>query len=276
MAKAANSSIASSGRTHAGGGGDEVHDFFVFEQTSEGHDLVVGLIDPAWAYEMTFAESNGVLVVAKLSLYPVDAQLLMRQLHSAKKAAEVLGREEDAARSAAALVELGRQPSGKLSDVVPAGGLTSTPLRKIPFRGPAVETLAKARAAARRIADLYGIGQPLRQRRNRKRGRGRPARPLARLAIVAYCYSEACASSRAPNQDVALRLRMKPANVRDDVIAARRKGLLTSTRKQGAPGGRPTETCLEILRTLKTRRPKSDAGEYEGRARGLRGQNAAE
>jgi hypothetical protein len=277
MAKTGSRSIVSLGGARTDGGGDKVRDFCVVEQTAEGHDVVVGLIDPAWAYEMTYAESNGALVVAKVSLYPVDAQLLMRQMHYAKKVAELFGRDEDAARCAAALADLAHQPQATLSDVLPAGGLTSRHLRKVPFRRlPAATDLAKARAAARRLAHHYGIGEPPRGQRYPRPGRGRPARPIERLAVVAYCYSEACVSSRAPIQEVSVRLRMKPAKVRDDVIAARRKGLLTGTRKQGAPGGQLTEKCIEILRTLKTQRQRSDAGENEGRGRGPKRQNTAE
>jgi len=85
---------------------------------------------------------------------------------------------------------------------------------------------------------------------------GSNARPLdrmarnARLATVAAEYVQACARhSRRPNEDVAAKVGKPASRIRDDLLAARRAGLLTET-VQGSPGGRLTDKALAILESL--------------------------
>src|SRR5678816_3153782 len=72
-----------------------------------------------------------------------------------------------------------------------------------------------------------------------------------RLAWIARCYVEALRrGSRRQNADVARQLHLSEPQVRDSVLWARRKGLLSKTEKQGLPGGELTPRAIELLKSL--------------------------
>jgi hypothetical protein len=91
-------------------------------------------------------------------------------------------------------------------------------------------------------------------------GTGRPFTRLERLAQVAELYAEgSAAGSRRLNAEVAEALGRTPAQVRDDVYAARREGLLTDGPGRGRSGGSMTPKARAILDGLRTQtEPTSD------------------
>lgn len=83
-------------------------------------------------------------------------------------------------------------------------------------------------------------------------GPGRPITRLERLAQVAELYAEgSAAGSRRLNAEVAEALGRTPAQVRDDVYAARREGLLTDGPGRGRSGGSLTPKARAILEALR-------------------------
>jgi hypothetical protein len=85
-------------------------------------------------------------------------------------------------------------------------------------------------------------------------GPGRPITRLERLAQVAELYAEgSAAGSRRLNAEVAEALGRTPAQVRDDVYAARREGLLTDGPGRGRSGGSLTPKARAVLDGLRTR-----------------------
>jgi hypothetical protein len=83
-------------------------------------------------------------------------------------------------------------------------------------------------------------------------GPGRPLTRLERLAQVAEMYAEgSAAGSRRLNAEVAEALGRTAAQVRDDVYAARREGLLTNGPGRGRSGGSLTPRGRAILEKLR-------------------------
>jgi hypothetical protein len=92
----------------------------------------------------------------------------------------------------------------------------------------------------------------LRLERRIKRSYGKLERRFThylQLALIAKLYVQLTASgSRKQNVEMAGRLGMTVAQIRDTIHHARREGLLSSTRKQGASGGELTPKAMEMLR----------------------------
>ena len=73
--------------------------------------------------------------------------------------------------------------------------------------------------------------------------------PLARYARLAASYVEACESdSRSPVANAAKKHRLSRVQMRDALSRARKRGLLTSQKKQGSPGGWLTPKAKKLLK----------------------------
>lgn len=127
---------------------------------------------------------------------------------------------------------------------VPSGGLPADLLRHVSvteprrFGGEFSQWLEKNRKRrARKAAQRTERSSPK---------RGRPARSDRQLARVARAYVESATESRSPVADVASQLRLTPAQVRNILSRARRKGLLSPTQP-GRSGGQLSDYARDLL-----------------------------
>lgn len=207
-------------------------------------DTASGRLDGGWAYHMRLARQNGCWVVTQLRVFPCSDDLDLKRVEgdTADEASQSAG---EAAPRRAQARSLQKQPVP-----VPPGGLTARHLRQIPFgKHTVMAGLNSLTAAANAIADVY-------------RQRAIQAHGDVRLARIAHAYVKALSrGSLRPNEDVAAQLGIRKASqVRDAIHMARRKGLLSSTRKRGVPGGELTAKAIELLRAesppASVRRPR--------------------
>jgi hypothetical protein len=217
--------------------GDAKEQSPLFSVTSENEATAVGQIEVGWAYEMHLLRQNGCWVVTQLRVFPGSDNLNLQILFNRTLYSIELGDADEAARWARELAHFVlSRPRQELPVPVQPGGLTARHLRRVPFGRHAPAAMLKGLdAASRKIADSY--------RRLAARGGGD-----VKLARIAGLYAEALKRrSKRQNADVARQLGMKVSQVRDAIHLARRKGLLSSTRKQGVPGGELTPRAVEML-----------------------------
>ncbi len=218
--------------------------------TSEDEKTTLARIEGGWAYEMRLWRQNGCWVVTQLRVFPDSDDLPLKWLRDTTKFEMKVGDADEAAKRARELAHFAlRRPQQDAPVSVPPGGLTARNLRRIPFgRHSSPGLLNLIHAGAGRIVKSYG-----------RRGRLGPGN--ARLARIASLYVEALnRRSRTQNVDVARQLKMEGSQVRDAIHLARQKGLLSSTRQRGVPGGELTPKAVELLRSADieaTARPAS-------------------
>jgi len=94
------------------------------------------------------------------------------------------------------------------------------------------------------LAGLFAKEEPAR-RRKRRLGAGRPDIFYAR---VARRYVDAAPNFRGAVKRIARKMRQSPEKVRDMILTARRRGLLSPAPVQGKGGGQLTPTALDLLR----------------------------
>lgn len=202
----------------------------------------VGRIAGGWAYEMQLERQNGCWVVSQLRVFPDpgDDLDLERLLDQTKFWMEV-GMADWAADWARELARFARaRPQQQVAAHVPVGGLTARGLRRIPFG-----KVNRVHTAAGRVWPR--MAKSLRRSYDRQNRLGRGD---VRLARIARLYVQALEGrSRTPTVDVARQVRMKDSQVRDATHLARRRGLLSATRKQGRPGGELTAKAVELLKS---------------------------
>lgn len=163
----------------------------------------------------------------------------------------------DSPSSRGGWIDFLRRTQGHL-DELPRGGISARTLRRIRPRGALIEQLSNPRhvlalslaphpgwqALAERVWQATqgrGLHQPL-QAESRSETR------LHRLARVAELYAAGVAEGRSTlNRDIADLMGRRPSQVRDDIYAARREGLLTEGGGHGRSGGRLTPKAQEIL-----------------------------
>lgn len=143
---------------------------------------------------------------------------------------------------------------------VPARGLTLRRLRTMRPSSVLAEVLADWEEDVRE-----GVSQPaeveilnpgwmkLKQRWAQARRRV-PKRRDERLLMVAWMYVTALARGvQHPNKEIAAEIGRKPSQVRDDVTAARREGLLTPGAGKGRTGGQLTDAAFALMEEELTR-----------------------
>src|SRR5262249_45112408 len=137
---------------------------------------------------------------------------------------------------------------------VPPGGLTTRLLRKVPLRrGCQFDGLRSLDALCEKIARIRRVQKGAQNKVNalKKVIAERSARRISRrargwlgeanLVRIAFVYVNALGrGSRKANIDTAESLKLETWQVRDAIHHARRKGLLSATRTQGAGGGELT------------------------------------
>ena len=214
----------------------------------------MGLIEDGWAYEMQLERQNGRWVVAQLRLFPDSGELELKRLILRTKFDISVGTIDEAAISARKLAHLARaQPQPKRRVAVPPGGLTTRHLRRIPFgRSSGTSALAELDSLAEKLASIHRRRADL---DTQEKALDRTVKGLrrgdARLAQIASCYVKVLGEgSRRANVEVARQLQMKVSQVRDAVHLARKNGLLTAARKQGAPEGELTPKAIALLKGL--------------------------
>ena len=151
--------------------------------------------------------------------------------------------------------------SGHL-DRVPRGGLTTRELRSLQPRAALTDALKDAREVFR-IGVLHphpgwqllsaGAWQAHKEARGLVPPSKRRLTRQQRLALVASYYAEGgAAGSRRRNAEIAEALGRSATQIRDDVYAARREGLLTEGPGRGRAGGSLTAKARAIPRELQT------------------------
>jgi hypothetical protein len=225
-------------------------DEYWFTTRGEEIETAVGRIKGGWAYEMRVQQQNGRWVIAELRVFPDSDDLEVQRLFRQTRVAIKTGSPDaagDSARQLAHLCQKGLQPPQ-----VPRGGLTTRHLRAVPFGN---------RSPLGFFADMDRITLSLRDILLRKKAAIQAEKAgmkelkrltgEVRLAWIARCYVEAQRrGSRKPNADVARQLRLSMPHVRDSILRARRKRLLSDTDKQGRPGGELTPKAIKILESL--------------------------
>jgi hypothetical protein len=203
-------------------------------------------VGSAWTAAARLAVQNGRVVISELRVFPRDRPGSVPGLWSG----EILG------------------PMA----TVPAGGLTSTLLRKVPIPGYA--SFAAARIAHWRQAGglpaesadlaLPGVA-PFGRKESTRRRAGKPDRFYAEVA--AEYVRLLTKRSRRPVADLAKRRGLKPAQARDAIRTARERQLL-SWGHWGKPDGYLTQRAEQLL-GIRPRQIKPEA--RKGRIRGLGG-----
>lgn len=197
----------------------------------ETDEVFISRIDEAWAYEMRLTRQDGRWVVAELRVLPYSPALESSALARARETPEP-------------------RPS------VPKGGLTARHLRGIRFGDGPISSLQALDAICVNLARIYRQRERLQRKMEgleRRRDRvlseeERLARRDLRLARVASCYVEARnGRSRRVNVDVARLLNMDITQVRDAIHLARKRGLISSSGRRGAPGGHLTARAIALL-----------------------------
>lgn len=196
-------------------------------------------IGGGWAIETHLIRQNGRWVVGELRFFAESAQSVR-----AGRGERSHGGESSGAFGVPAGLEH-----------VPQGGLTARHLRSVSFgrleglRAIKELDLACLRISKARQRRRFAEARIQRLTATIEARRGRGAKPvLLRLALVAQAYVAAYQSGfGSENRTVARDLGLKPEQVRDFVSRARRTGLLTASRKQGAAGGELTPRALRIL-----------------------------
>ncbi len=138
--------------------------------------------------------------------------------------------------------------SGPSSFTAVLDGVTAQILRRVPLRAIVQYTRAFQSTAPSPPESAKGS--------TRRRADSWPDRRYAQIA-AAY-VKRVNADSPHPVQDVARRRKLSVAQVRDAIRAARVRGLLTPTRKQGRAGGDLTPEAERLLASQ--RRSKQDRG----------------
>jgi hypothetical protein len=200
-------------------------------------------VGSAWTAAARLAVQNGRVVISELRVFPRDRPGRVPGLWSG----EILGRMA----------------------TVPAGGITSTLLRKIPipsYASLAASRIAQWRQAGGLPAESADLALPGVAPFGRKRRRaGKPDRFYAEVA--AEYVRLRTKRSRRPVADLAQRRNLKPAQARDAIRTARERQLL-SWGHPGKPDGYLTQRAEQLL-GIRPRQIKPEA--RKGRIRGLGG-----
>ena len=202
------------------------------EERLKERTVVLGRIEGGWAYEMTLDQQNGRPVVAELRVFPDSDDLRLNELSDMTKASMAIEEPYWADRLARELAHAARtRQQGPV--LTPARGLTARHLRAIPFGG---------HSPLHYLKSFFAVGEGAFKRTVRSAGD-------SKLALIARLYVQAQErGSRRQNAEVAQALGMRSSQVRDAIHRARRQGLLTATRKQGASGGELTPKAVVLLR----------------------------
>lgn len=205
----------------------------------------------AWIALYRFAMQDGRPVLAELHVVP----------RNPPGAIDLTGWIGDAPSSRGGWQDFLRRTQGHL-DQLPRGGISARTLRRMRPRSALVEQLSDPRHVLVLSLAPHPDWQALAERawqvtQGRRIHESAQATPepesrLQRLARVAELYVAGVAEARPRlNRDIAELTGRKPSQVRDDIYAARREGLLTQGGGHGRSGGRLTPKAQDILIELR-------------------------
>jgi hypothetical protein len=201
----------------------------------------------AWVALYRFVMQDGFPVLAEVHVVP----------RRPPGAIDLTGWIGDTPPSRGGWVDFLRRTQGHL-DRLPRGGISARTLRRMRPRSALVEQLSDPRhvlvlslapnpgwqALAERVWQATQ-GGPLHEA---PQAGSQPEPRLHRLARVAQLYAAGAAEGRSTlNRDIADLMGRRPSQVRDDIYAARREGLLTEGGGHGRSGGRLTPKAQDIL-----------------------------
>jgi hypothetical protein len=196
-------------------------------------------LDSEWVAAFRLFEQEGQIVIGELRIHPAEEKHAKPGRWSAET--ERLG----------------------ISAQVPEGGLTARKLRQVRFdatRDFIREALAEvrkrqrrekdpafAKATAEMLASFGGVYDVETVKRRPKSGR-RPWPDEEYAGLAARYVGKVQSGSARPIAELAKELHYSPARIRQALLTARRRGLLTDTRR-GRAGGELTGKALAILRS---------------------------
>jgi hypothetical protein len=211
----------------------------------------VGRIEGGWVYEMQLQLQKGRWVVAQLRVFPDSDEFERDRLAQRLKYTQKVGTAADVADATRQLADLTRR--GIRPAVVPTGGLTTRHLRKVPFgKGSVLEGLRELDKSVLKIKSSMIQIQEANKRYQSAKRELKTLKADTRLAWIARCYVEAQKrGSRQQNAEVARQLRLRSSQVRDAILWARRRDILSSTRQKGVSGGELTPKAIALLDSLR-------------------------
>ena len=204
-------------------------------------------VGDAWVALYRFVMQDGLPVLAEVHVVP----------RTPPGAINLTGWIGDTPSSRGGWVDFLRRTQGHL-DQLPRGGISARTLRRMRPRSALVDHLSDPRrvlllslaphpgwkALAEQVWQTTQ-GRPLHQP---LQAESEPETRLHRLARVAELYAAGAAEGHSTlNRDIADLMGRRPSQVRDDIYAARREGLLTEGGGHGRSGGRLTPKAQDIL-----------------------------